>query len=156
MTNHSVRLFWLHVDKDGPKAVHVRTRCWVWSGSRVQGYGRLRVGRVVLYAHRLSWLIEHGSWPGTMRVLHRCDVRACIRPSHLFLGTPQDNMDDARSKDRVSRGEARPQAKLTNETAGQMRMMGDAGFRVAFLSRWFGVAYSTARAVVSGEAWRRC
>jgi hypothetical protein len=33
-------------------------------------------------------------------VLHRCDVRLCVRFSHLFLGTHQDNMSDMAAKGR--------------------------------------------------------
>lgn len=33
-------------------------------------------------------------------VLHKCDVRACVNPEHLFIGTQKDNVDDMMRKNR--------------------------------------------------------
>jgi DNA invertase Pin-like site-specific DNA recombinase len=41
-------------------------------------------------------------------VLHRCDVRACCNPHHLFIGTQQDNIRDAAEKGRLSGSRRRP------------------------------------------------
>lgn len=32
--------------------------------------------------------------PEELQVLHHCDIRHCFEYSHLYAGTPQDNMDD--------------------------------------------------------------
>src|SRR5947199_536257 len=40
-----------------------------------------------------------------MQVLHRCDIRQCVRPGHLFLGTHADNMNDMAQKGRAASGE---------------------------------------------------
>lgn len=53
-----------------------------------------------MLAHRVSYEIEHGDIPKGMHVLHRCDVRPCINPLHLFLGTNSDNIADSVSKGR--------------------------------------------------------
>ena len=73
--------------------------CWLWDGSAIpQGYGNVRHnGRSVL-AHRLSWFLFHGYWPE--RLLHRCDVPACVNPGHLFEGTQSENMLDMVKKNR--------------------------------------------------------
>lgn len=62
------------------------------------GYGG--VGRNG-YAHRAAWEQAFGPVPEGLQVLHRCDVRKCINPEHLFLGTNQDNMDDKTRKGRA-------------------------------------------------------
>lgn len=36
----------------------------------------------------------NGPIPDGLLILHKCDIRQCVNPSHLFLGTYQDNMDD--------------------------------------------------------------
>jgi len=69
--------------------------CWLWKGAKVKdGYGSIKVGQHALGAHRIAYLIQVGDIPLGASVLHSCDNPACVRPSHLFLGTQQDNMTD--------------------------------------------------------------
>jgi hypothetical protein len=48
--------------------------------------------------------MKNGEVPAGSLVLHRCDVRNCVNPDHLFLGTYKDNMDDMYSKGRGPTG----------------------------------------------------
>src|ERR1017187_2146389 len=75
---------------------HKAKGCWPWVGARSQsGYGNFMVRKGVFEAaHRFSWRISFGDIPEGLQVLHRCDNRECVRPTHLFLGTQSDNMDD--------------------------------------------------------------
>lgn len=52
--------------------------------------------------HRLVWTEINGTIPDDMVICHTCDNPPCINPSHLFLGTVQDNIDD-----KVAKGRAR-------------------------------------------------
>ena len=66
--------------------------CWIWSGSRDRGgYGRINVGNVVQYVHRLTWALVNGDIPNGLSSCHTCDRPPCCNPSHLFLGTQKDN-----------------------------------------------------------------
>ena len=98
-----VTKFWSLVEKgDG---------CWLWQGELDDdGYGRFdvrgcrgglhrRVG-----AHRAAWVATCGAIPKGKLVLHHCDVRACVRPDHLFIGTHADNVADRVKKNRSARG----------------------------------------------------
>lgn len=74
--------------------------CWLWTGSvNAAGYGRLSYRLKPVHAHRISWLIAHGEMPpDDVLVCHRCDVKSCVNPDHLFLGTYSDNLRDAIAK----------------------------------------------------------
>ena len=93
--------FWEKVDKETPSG------CWEWrSAIRGNGYGAFfthfaNEGRKCHGAHRYSWLIANGPIPDGLWVLHKCDNRICVNPSHLFLGDRVDNMRDAAKKKRV-------------------------------------------------------
>ena len=52
------------------------------------------------YAHRQAWVQNFGPIPKGMYVCHTCDVRNCINPEHLFLGTQSDNIRDMATKGR--------------------------------------------------------
>lgn len=64
-------------------------------------------------AHRAVWQKAHGPIPAGLVVRHACDTPACIALAHLELGTQADNVADAVERDRLSRGEQRPSARLT-------------------------------------------
>ena len=51
-------------------------------------------------AHRFSYEHHIGPIPTGMFVLHRCDVRRCVNPAHLFIGDARDNLLDCIEKGR--------------------------------------------------------
>lgn len=90
------RFFMQFVRSDNP------SDCWTWVGAiNSNGYGQLNgpLGNRI-YAHRASYEMFIGPIPKGLFVLHHCDNRKCINPSHLFIGTLKDNTQDAISKGR--------------------------------------------------------
>ena len=77
--------------------------CWNYSGhKRPNGYAAIKLkGRITMVlAHRFSFQNFVMDIPENLLVLHKCDNRSCVNPSHLFLGTQKDNMDDMHNKGR--------------------------------------------------------
>lgn len=106
--------FWAKVTKGS------RNGCWLWRGSLDRdGYGSIRLGLGRIFhetrAHRIAWRLIKGQIPGSLCVLHSCDVRNCVNPEHLFLGTNADNNRDMILKGRNARGD-KSGARLHPET----------------------------------------
>ena len=91
--------------------------CWIWMGSLGKfGYGQIMMpGGKPRRAHRISYQVYKGPIPKELDVMHSCDIRCCINPDHLSVGTRKQNMEDALKRGRVARGFQLPQTKLTSE-----------------------------------------
>lgn len=74
--------------------------CWIFKRIGRNGYGVFKINKKQWRAHRFSWHIFKGKIPKDLYVLHKCDNKICVNPSHLFLGTAQDNIDDCIKKGR--------------------------------------------------------
>lgn len=140
--------------------------CWLWTAALGRdGYGRFaRNGRnSIVQAPRMSWELYRGPIPEGMFVLHKCDVKMCVNPDHLFIGTHLDNMKDCAAKGRhwltvapwrALRGAAHPKAKLSIKDATRIRDLHEVGISRASLARQFNVDWSTIDRLVQGKSWR--
>lgn len=112
ITQSDINRFWSKVDKT--------SGCWTWKGSVSGSYGRFRLGSNMLYAHRLSFILNGGTIGDDQMICHTCDNTKCVNPAHLYAGSHADNM-----KDRSDR--SRTHSIFTNEQIDEARKMAHAG-----------------------------
>lgn len=151
--------FWRFVDK--PDDLFA---CWLWTGAKANfGHGIINGGGnrgKALRAHRVSWELHYGPIPDGLLVCHHCDVPACVRPDHLFLGTKQENNADCARKgryDRVKRpkGSRHGMSKLTDDDVRQIRQIYlDAKPTLRSLAQQFGVSLQQIFQIVHRRSWR--
>jgi hypothetical protein len=121
--------------------------CWLWQGGLMgSGYGQFyRAPGEPVGAHRFAWEQANGRpVPSGLHVMHSCDVRRCVNPAHLSVGTASDNHWDSSRKgrnpgNRTSRG-GRPRTL----DVGQLQALRDAGLTYVQIGRALGVAGPTA------------
>lgn len=93
----------------GNYCVHPDTGCWLWEGSTYQnGYGWLKVFGKIVSAHRYSYELHRGPIPCGGHILHSCDVKHCVNPDHLRVGSHAENMADAVARGRIASGPDHP------------------------------------------------
>jgi hypothetical protein len=147
--------------------------CLLWIGTVTpDGYGTFSIGKTTWRAHRLAWFWFSGQHPREMCVCHRCDNPICVQPTHLFLGTTQDNIADKLAKGRQRAGEgkrhgskthpesvvhgvAHPIAKLNPALVRSARAQAAAGASINGIAARMGVCRATIAKMLRGETWRR-
>ena len=138
--------FWSRLDKTGGD-----NSCWLWQGyvNLQNGYGYASEelgGEKTCSVHRRAYYLHHGVDPGELHVLHKCDVRLCGNPNHLFLGTSFDNWQDA-----VEKGRAAVMPKLTADEVVAIRR---SAARVRDLVAEYNVTGQTISAVRRRLTWK--
>ena len=89
----------------------------------------------------------------TMEVLHSCDIKRCVNPSHLFLGTQADNIKDMVSKGRHAKGEQNGRAKLNWQQVRRIRLLRN-NYSLLELGEMYGVDPSIISDISRGKSWK--
>lgn len=141
--------FWKHVNK---KSIY---ECWNWTGVHTDGYGQIKINKKLVLSHRFSWGLHFGKIPKGLYILHHCDNRECVNPSHLFLGTQKDNIHDMILKNRQNdnRGENNGNHKLTSVQVKQIRHIKDR-FSRKEIAKMFDVNEITIADIHKNKTWK--
>jgi hypothetical protein len=147
--------FWSHVNRD--------QNCWIWNGNKDrQGYGIVRARPRLYRAPRVAWVIANGlEIPEGMMVCHRCDNPSCVNPSHLFLGSNDENIHDKVGKNRQSharntgsKGEKHPRARLSEKDVMEIRAKYQPFLVTAkMLAKEFDISEREIRSIIYRENW---
>lgn len=125
--------------------------CEVWLAHlNADGYGQFWIDGSMQRAHRVAWVIANGAIPEGLQVLHRCDIRRCVNPEHVFLGTHSTNVRDMVDKNRQPKGEHNGGAKLTEGQVVAIRYDPRAQRAIA---ADYGVAQVTISSIKRGQKW---
>lgn len=139
--------------------VHKTNTCWLWTGSKSdKGYGKLYSGGpdgTTVRANRVSWELHFGPIPKGKHVLHECDNPSCVRPSHLFLGSHLQNMQDRDKKNRriAIKGENHVMAKLCDEDIRTIRQLGNNKIGQRKIGKQFKVSQRTVWRIIHRKSW---
>lgn len=108
--------------------------CWIHRGS-LGSHGYPQYGGAKSpgggLAHRTSWIIANGPIPVGSFILHRCNIKRCVNPEHLYAGSHIDNMND------VSKSMSHPNRRLTAE---QVRYIRASDASLLAIAKDFGVS----------------
>lgn len=84
----------------------IKGECWLYRYVDPRGYGVVELEGKQYRVHRLSaWIHLDLDMDNTkLLACHKCDVRSCFNPDHLFLGSCKDNLMDAARKGKMNQG----------------------------------------------------
>jgi hypothetical protein len=151
--------------------------CWMWCGAKHgnNGYGCFFWQGKNVTISRLVWWLLHGEIPVRMVVCHKCDNPLCFNPSHLFIGTMKDNLQDASRKGRCAmqtqpekmreaikngprpnyaRGSRQGQSKLNETQVKVIKAALRSGAGMKALARMFQVGATTIQDIAGNRRWK--
>jgi hypothetical protein len=141
--------------------------CWIWHGTiSKNGYGLIRneVSKKES-AQRIAYRLYISDFDRSLSVLHHCDVRNCVNPKHLFLGTYSDNMQDMWNKHRHPKptfgrpfitpiGERNSHNKLKEEEVLEIRRLHNKKVELEVLAKMFCVQKPAIWKIVNRYTWK--
>lgn len=137
--------------------------CWLWTGSKDHsGYGLFGIRGVKTFrAHCFSYELTYGPIQKGLYCLHKpfiCASRACIRPDHLYAGTPKENVRDMISEGHLYlprlRGEDKSNAKLTEDAVREIRDLYRNGMTQTSIAAQYGIHQMTVSDITTRRTWK--
>lgn len=111
-----------------------------------KGYVCVRVMGRMDKGHRVVYSLFRGPINRGLHVLHSCDVRHCVNPEHLYVGTNSRNIEDKTSRDRSGK-------KLRIADAREIKRLFSFGMSNKEIASMFGINPSNVSRIRTGERW---
>jgi hypothetical protein len=129
--------------------------CLVWTGHlNASGYGLVTIKGRCARVPRAVWEHAKGDIPTGLLIRHKCDNPRCANIEHLELGTQKENMADCISRQRLSRGSKRHNAKLTEADVTSIKRRLRNGEKCTVIASDYGVASQAISDIKHGRNWR--
>jgi len=130
--------------------------CFIITSHRLNhdGYGCMRHNGKFQRTHRVIYEECFGEIPDNLLVRHKCDVRNCINPEHLELGTTQENTLDCIKRGRKAIGVRSGQNKINEEKAREIKKLIKDGKRNCEIERLLNVSRKTVYAIKIQKTWK--
>jgi len=126
--------------------------CWLWTGALDKdGYGAFSYAGKTRRAPGVALELDGRKPPPGQFACHHCDNPRCVRPSHLYVGTPASNVRDMVERGRNQRGSEHYAARLTDGDVLAIRASSEADLA---LSVRYGVSRSNITLIRLRKTWR--
>jgi len=144
-------IIWFHTRYDRG----TEEECWNWKFGRFdKRYGQYCYNNYPVLAHRFAYLLVHPDFDQSLCVCHRCDNPLCVNPSHLFLGTSQENTADKVTKGRCAIGEFNGASIITEDIVKEIRAKHLTGqYSQRRLARIFKISQASIWGIVNNRYW---
>jgi len=132
------------------------TLCWIWPGPLFpNGYGRFNIRGKSALAHRISLMLE-GLDTKSLVACHRCDIKSCVNPSHLLLGSQKENMQDCLRKGRFNApcGDKSGKTKFSNEDVKNIFKLREKNLLCKEISAKYNVSAACISRILAGSRWK--
>lgn len=142
------------------KSVLIVNNCWVWRKTLSNGYGEVRRDAGRMRMHRYSKVLFDGLDMSVLKdkkkvFIHSCDIRACVNPAHLTVGTQEENVADCISKMRHAYGTKSGLSKLnTNDVFRIKKMLAEKKLLHKEIAELFSVSRATISQINRGFSWK--
>lgn len=139
------------------KKTEISRHCWNWVGNKINGgHGKIFINGKYELTHRVSYLLFIGSIPEGLCVCHSCDNPACVRPSHLWVGSRAENNKDRhlKGRDGDNSGEKNGRAKIDWGIACLIRKDFSSGkYMKKEIAKKYGISPAIVSCVVRNISW---